>query len=186
MRRALLLRHPEVAPHWAGRCYGRSDAGLSPAGRAQARRLARCPSLEEFDRVIASPARRARWPAALLGCPVEIELRLAERDFGRWEGQAWDAIWRAEGNAMDGMIDAPDTFRPGGGETTNELAARVLDWWRSLPADAAVLAVAHGGPIGALVGSLAGLPPREWLAFVPKPGEGIRLAGDAVTPWKGP
>lgn len=184
MRRALLLRHPEVAPHWSGRCYGRRDAGLSRAGREQARRLAGQIAVQDFDRVIASPARRARWLGGLLSRSVEIEPRLAERHFGTWEGVTWDAIWRAEGSAMDGMIDAPDSFRPGGGETTRELAARVLDWWRGLPADAAVLAVAHGGPIAALAGSLRGEAPRDWLRHVPRPGEGLWIAGGRVTSWK--
>lgn len=184
MRRALLLRHPEVAPHWSGRCYGRCDVGLSGAGREQARRLVQHIALRDFDRVIASPARRARWLGGLLSRAVEIEPRLAERYFGTWEGLAWDVIWRAEGNAMDGMIDAPDSFRPGGGETTAELAARVLEWWHGLPADTAVLVVAHGGPIGALAGSLLGRAPREWLAHVPRPGEGLWILGDRVMPWK--
>jgi broad specificity phosphatase PhoE len=188
MRRALLLRHPEVASHWSGRCYGRSDAGLSRAGRERARRWTEAVKAQDFDRIIVSPARRARWPGGLLSCgrPLEIEPRLAERDFGTWEGVGWEAIWRAEGDAMDGMLDAPDSFRPGGGETTNELAARVLDWCRELPADAAVLVVAHGGPIGALAGSLLGQAPREWLAHVPKPGEGLWISGDAISAWKAP
>lgn len=187
MRRALLLRHTEVAPHWSGRCYGRSDVGLSRAGRAQAYRLAASGLAGEFCRVVASPARRARWLGGLLaGERLEIEPRLAERDFGAWEGQGWDAIWRATGDAMDGMIDAPDSFRPGGGETTAELAARARDWWEGLPGDAAVLAVAHGGPIAALAGSLLGQTPRQWLALVPRPGEGLLVAGCAVSPWQGP
>lgn len=186
MRRALLLRHPEVAPHWSGRCYGRSDAGLSRAGREHARRLAAHIPVQDFDRVIASPARRAQWLGGLLSRSVEIDPRLAERDFGDWEGVTWDAIWRAEDNAMDGMLDAPGTFRPGGGETTNELAARVLEWWHGLPGDAAVLVVAHGGPIGALAGSLLGQAPREWLAHVPRPGEGLLIAGASISPWKAP
>ncbi|TCH98184.1 histidine phosphatase family protein [Roseococcus sp. SYP-B2431] len=186
MRRALLLRHPQVAPHWAGRCYGRSDVGLSTAGRAQARRWAARIRAQDFDRVIASPARRSRWPAGLLSRDVEIDPRLAERDFSAWEGLSWDAIWRAEGDAMDGMIDAPERFRPGGGETTSELAARALSWWQGLAGDATVLAVTHGGPIGVLAGSLLGLAPRGWLAHVPKPGEGLWIAGDAISPWTAP
>jgi broad specificity phosphatase PhoE len=186
MRRALLLRHPEVAPHWSGRCYGRSDAGLSRAGRQRARRLAERIAVLDFDRVVASPARRARWPGGVLSRGVEIEPRLAERHFGTWEGLAWDAIWHAEGSAMDGMIDAPDGFRPGGGETTGELAERVLAWWLGLPERGATLAIAHGGPIAALAGSLRGEAPRDWLRHVPKPGEGLWIEGNRITPWKLP
>ncbi|WP_424813232.1 histidine phosphatase family protein [Roseococcus sp. YIM B11640] len=185
MKRALLLRHPPVAAQWGGRCYGRTDAGLSAEGRGQARRW----SCGDFARVVTSPARRARWPAALLarrrGLPLEIEPRVAERDFGAWEGMSWDSIWQAEGDAMNGMIDAPGSFRPGGGETTAELALRVLDWWRGIP-DEPILVIAHGGPIAALAGSLRNLPVREWLGQIPAPGEGLLIQGDAVSRWKAP
>jgi broad specificity phosphatase PhoE len=178
--RLLLLRHTEVAAHWRGRCYGRAEAGLSRAGLAEARRIASALPPDGITRVVSSPARRARVLAARiarrLGLKLEIEPRLAERDFGAWEGQAWDAIWQAEGSSMDGMIDAPDRFRPGGGETTCELAARALSWLDTLPPGGGVLAVAHGGPIAALVGSLRGEAPRAWLAHVPRVGEAVVLS----------
>lgn len=62
--------------------------------------------------------KRTRAIAAPLGEKLGIvplaEPLWRERDFGSWEGQSWNAIYRATGNAMDGMIDAPETFRPGG------------------------------------------------------------------------
>lgn len=176
-RRVLLLRHPSVAAAWRGRCYGRSDVPLGSEGRTAARALAATAPLEEYDRVVASPLRRARWPGALLarrrGVALGIEPLLAERGFGTWEGMRWDAIWAAEGAAMDGILDHPDRFRPGGGETTAELGRRVMAWWDDLPQDGAVLAVAHGGPIGALAGLLRGEGPRGWLSHVPREGEGV-------------
>ena len=183
MRRVLLLRHTDIAAHWAGRCYGRSDVGLSATGRHRAHALSETIDGADYDRIIAAPARRARWLGGLLarrrGVALEVQPLLAERDFGAWEGIAWQAIWEAEGNSMDGMLDAPGTFRPGGGETTHALAQRVLGWWHALPTRCAVLVVAHGGPIGALVGSLLGEAPRQWLAQVPRPGEGVLIATDA-------
>lgn len=56
--------------------------------------------------------------AAGASCPLYQDTDSRERDFGTWEGQTWNAIYRLSGNAMDGMIDAPGEFRPGGGETT--------------------------------------------------------------------
>lgn len=178
-RRVLLLRHTHVAARWRGTCYGRLDVGLGVDGRDAARRLADALPIECFDRIISSPSRRSRWLGGLLarrgGTDLAIDARLAERDFGAWEGVPWDTIWRGEGDSMDGMIDAPDGFRPGGGETTAELAARAVAWLRGLPARSAVLAVTHGGPIGALAGALLGEAPRAWLARVPRPGEGVLL-----------
>ncbi|MDB5411826.1 MAG: histidine phosphatase super family protein, partial [Rubritepida sp.] len=164
----------------------RSDAGLSTAGGQSARRLANAVEVQDFDRVIASPARRARYLGGLLarrrGVALTIEPLLAERDFGSWEGRGWDPIWQAEGNSMDGMLDAPGSFRPGGGETTCELAARALEWWRNF--EGTSLVVAHGGPIGALAGSLLHDPPRAWLAYVPRPGEGILITPRSITSWR--
>ncbi len=174
-----LLRHTAVAAHWRGRCYGASDVGLSAEGIAAARALAEGLALAGITRIQASPLRRARWLGGMLsrrlGLPLEIVPALRERDFGAWEGQSWDAIHAAEGDAMMGMIDAPDRFRPGGGETTAELAQRALAWFKTLPAEAGVLAVTHGGPVAALRGGLAGLPARDWLGLVPKLGEAVSL-----------
>jgi broad specificity phosphatase PhoE len=78
---------------------------------------------------------------------------------------------------MDGIIDAPDTFRPGGGETTFELAARVTAAATALPEGRGIV-VAHGGPIAALLGQRKDLPPREWLALVPPFGAAVPLLGE--------
>jgi broad specificity phosphatase PhoE len=176
-----LLRHTAVAAHWQGRCYGASDVGLSAAGVAAARILARdaAGTFRDVTRLQASPLRRARFLGGLisrrLGLPLEIVPALRERDFGTWEGRSWDAIHAAEGDAMLGMIDAPGNFRPGGGETTDELAQRVMRWFSGLDCAQGVLAISHGGPAAALRGSLAGLPPRAWLPLVPGLGEAVAV-----------
>lgn len=177
MIRLVLLRHTDVAAHWRGRCYGRAEAGLSLDGRVEARRIAAALPIGDATAVVSSPARRARALAAhvarRLALRLQIEPRLAERDFGAWEGRDWNAIWRAEGSSMDGMVHTPNTFRPGGGETTGELAVRVLSWLASLQSGGEVIAIAHGGPIAALLGSLRGEPPSAWLTHVPPVGKGV-------------
>lgn len=176
-----MLRHTEVAAHWRGRCYGVRDVGLSLQGRAAARHLAATLEGAGITRLQASPLRRARFLGGLLarrlGLPLEIVPALAERDFGDWEGQPWDAIHAAHGDAMMGMIEAPGSYRPGGGETTLELAARIETWFAGLPPHGGTLAITHGGPVAALRGRLAGQPVRGWLALVPALGEAVRLPG---------
>lgn len=173
-----LVRHTAVAQSWAGRCYGRSDMGLSRDGAVQARQLAR--ELAELwpDFVIHSGLKRARilaeQIAALARVPLIADVRWQERDFGAWEGQSWTAIYRATGSAMDGMIDAPDSFRPGGGETTDELAARAAAALAACPSGR-VIVVSHGGPIAALLGTAQRLSPRDWLALVPPLGGHVDL-----------
>lgn len=178
-QKVLLVRHTEVARAWQGRCYGRSDMGLSREGSAHLRTLA--PELSRWrpDLVVHSGLRRAR----ILADAIAAHARVAsspdpvwrERDFGSWEGRTWTAIYRETGNAMDGMIDDPARFRPGGGETTMELAARSLAAWRSLPSQR-VLVVTHGGPIAAIVGSLNAANVAEWPKLAPAPGGAIEIA----------
>jgi broad specificity phosphatase PhoE len=113
--------------------------------------------------------------AQLIKCPIIAEQNWRERDFGTWEGQSWNAIYRATGNAMDGMIDAPDTFRPGGGETTVELAARVMAAFGRLPEGSGIV-IAHGGVIAALLGQQQRLAASDWLALVPPFGASVTMS----------
>lgn len=176
--RITLLRHTEVARRWRGRCYGVSDAGLSRAGAAAIAPLAGQLAALRPQWVVHSDLTRTRRLAEAIACaaqcPMLADPAWQERDFGAWEGQTWHAIYRASGNAMDGMIDAPDTFRPGGGETTCELAARAATAFARLPEGSGVV-VAHGGPIAALLGQHRGFAPRDWLNLVPPPGAWVRF-----------
>ncbi len=69
------------------------DIGLSVAGRAQAVALGGRIGAERFDRVVCSPLLRARQTAAAIAGdrPVELDDRLAEMDYGDWEGLTYHA-----------------------------------------------------------------------------------------------
>src|SRR3546814_6400136 len=117
------------------------------------------PLVEELARrpitsVVHSDMARTRALALPLarrcGVPLIVDPRWRERDFGSWEGRSWMAIYRETGSAMDGMIEAPDSFRPGGGETTHELGERVHTSWRTLLLGGLTVVITHGGPIAAL------------------------------------
>lgn len=173
----LLLRHPPVAAAWKGRCYGRSDMGWSRAGWAMARRIVA--DLPPVDAVIHSGAIRTARLAAMIAqarhVPVTADPRWLERDFGRWEGRSWDAIWRETGAEMDRMMTEPDSYRPGGGETGRDLGERVQAAWDALPRCATVLVVAHGGPIATLRALTAGEPLARAVDFIPACGEPVVL-----------
>jgi broad specificity phosphatase PhoE len=165
-----LVRHTAVALAWQGRCYGASDVPLSRAGKAAAIRLSAELAATEPAWVVHSGLTRARLlaerVAAHAGCPLFEDGGWRERDFGAWEGRTWAGIYRTSGNAMDGMIDAPGEFRPGGGETTFELADRATAAYERLPGGNGVV-VTHGGPIAALFGRRQNLPVTDWLTLVP-------------------
>ena len=131
----------------------RVDVGLSVAGRAQASALAARIGAEHFDRIIASPLLRARETAGAVAGDrtVELDARLAEMDYGRWEGltyeqiEATDASYRVRWEADPAGLRCPD------GESGEDVARRARTFLDDLLAWAApatvgqqvVLAVAH-------------------------------------------
>lgn len=173
------MRHTEVAVSWKARCYGCHDVGLSRAGRQQARDLAAQLAREPITALVSSNLKRARFLAeclaTLLGLQVRIDDRWRERDFGTWEARTWHSIWRETGNAMDGMLSSPHDFRPGGGETTADLATRALSAFNSLPRDGLTVVISHGGPIAAVRASLARASFPEITRFLIPTGSLVRL-----------
>jgi broad specificity phosphatase PhoE len=130
------------------------DIGLSVAGRHQADALAARIGGERFDRIVASPLLRARETAEAIaaGRPIELDARLAEMDYGAWEGltyeetEAYDPAFRRRWLADPATVACP------GGESGDDVAVRAraflvdLLGWAAADADGTelvVLAVAH-------------------------------------------
>lgn len=148
--------------------------GLSRVGQAMIPAL--CEQLAALgpDRIIHSGLRRTRVLAERLGMRLGIVPAIApdwrERDFGAWEGRTWQSIYRATGNAMDGMIDNPLGFRPGtNGETTQELLERIERALLALPQHRRIAIISHGGPIAAACQLLTGGTTSELAAKIIAP-----------------
>jgi alpha-ribazole phosphatase len=175
----ILVRHPPVALDWQKRCYGQSDPGLSRAGQTMVAPLVDQLAAMVPDAIIHSDMKRTRaiaLPLAeKLGIAPLAEPLWRERDFGDWEGQSWNAIYRETGNAMDGMIDAPDHFRPGGGETTAELVRRVRNAMDNLPCSQCIVIIAHGGPIACARAMQAKDVFQQLASYIPPAGSIVRL-----------
>ncbi len=128
-----LIRHPKPAVP-EGTCYGRTDVGTDDEHFAQVverlRALHATAAGPTPLQVYSSPLSRcARVAAALAGAPWPapiIDPLLAEMHFGDWEGRLWKELPRAE---IDAWRDDIRHWRPPGGETVTELAAR---GWRFL------------------------------------------------------
>jgi broad specificity phosphatase PhoE len=178
----ILVRHARVADCYRGICYGRSDVALGPEGLAESDRLAQILSGWPIRYLVTSGAARARAMAesiaARTGLQMTVEPSLLERDFGAWEMRTWDSIHAEVGDALNGLIHEPETYRPPGGETTGELRDRVLSWYARRPRQGLVVVVSHGGPIAAIRGTLAGKEPADWLELIPRPGSWVRLTGE--------
>jgi alpha-ribazole phosphatase len=168
-RQVLLVRHTEVALRWTNRCYGRIDIGVSRTGQQHAAELAAKLAGQCVTALIHSGLKRASYLAHSLGNRTGIEPvadpRWQERNFGTWEGRGWHSIWKETGNAMDGMFTDPQTYRPGGGETTAEVAERSVAAWNALPREGVVVVVSHGGPIAAVRTMLASAPITQILDY---------------------
>lgn len=120
-----LVRHATPCVE-AGVCYGRSDVAADPRATQQAaQEVARAVPPDAV--VICSPLRRCsqlaqELQALLPTVQLRTDARLAEMDFGAWEGMRWDAIGQA---AIDAWTDRFATHRPGGGESLQEFMQRV-------------------------------------------------------------
>lgn len=145
--RLSLVRHarPAIAPN---RCYGRLDVAVD-AQDHQGAALALASSLPlgavlwhstlQRCELLAQTLQGLRPDFVLKPCPAIVEM-----DFGRWEGQPWEAIARAE---IDAWCADLAHYRPGGGESLAAMLARVA---QALEATVA----AHGGAA----------PPPVWIA----------------------
>lgn len=146
----VLVRHLPVALE-KGICYGRTDVALSADSQAQIPAFAQQLLAEHgpFQAVFTSPRQRCRELADAISAQTTVEPRLAELDFGAWEGRRWAEIPKAD---IDDWVEKILQYAPGGGESLQALAARVTPWLEQAAAYAqrsehTVLAITHGGPI---------------------------------------
>lgn len=124
-----LVRHaqPLIAP---GVCYGALDVPAdAEATRQAARSLAQ--RLPPGAQAQVSPLLRCQQLAQALqtlrpDVSCRTEQRLAEMNFGAWEGQRWDAL---PPDAFDAWISDFWRHRVGGGECVADFMGRVAEVW---------------------------------------------------------
>ena len=146
-QRLWLVRHarPQVAP---GICYGALDIPADAAAtQAAAQRLAA--ALPAQALVFHSTLQRCEQLAHALQAQrpdlaPNPDARLREMDFGRWEGQPWDAIGQA---AVDAWTADFAAHSPGGGESLASVLARVAAALRFAASHASqdVVWITHAG-----------------------------------------
>lgn len=161
MSRLLLIRHGATAWNEAGRIQGRSDPELSPAGRAAVAGWV-LPAWTARAQWICSPLARARETAEILhaeapGAPVTPEPRLAEMDWGAWEGRTLAGLRDALGAEMSANEGRGLDFRPPGGESPREVQRRLQPLLAELAAAGTdVVAVSHKGVLRAVYALASG------------------------------
>jgi broad specificity phosphatase PhoE len=128
--------------------FGARD-GLDEGGRRGAEALRG--RLGRVDRAFASPAPAAQETAALMGLEAEVEERLRDCDYGRWEGRSFAQVVVREPRRLMGWMKDPATA-PHGGESIPEVLARAAAWIADLSRlDGHTVAVTHSAVIRAAV-----------------------------------
>lgn len=169
----VLIRH--VPAETGGRLCGRTDVAAAIADPAALARMGA--GLGPVARLVTSPARRCRETAAALfpGRIAETDPRLWEQDFG-----AEDGIPLADLPDLGPLSrEALAARRPPGGESFDDMAARVAPALAALAAGGGTVAVvAHAGTVRAGLALALGSVPAA-LAFAVAPLSATRLRRSA-------
>ena len=168
-----LCRHGQTEWNREHRLQGQCESDLTPLGRAQAGAMgALLQDLIALDapaawRIVASPLRRARDTAGIigarLGLPVEFDERLMELTVGDWEGRLRAELAREHPEAF---TNREWFFAAPRGETYDQVMARVSAWLAEQAAEPErrLIVVSHGIAGRLLRGAYAGLSRADVLA----------------------
>ncbi len=156
------MRHTEVDKVASDWIAGKTDVGLTQKGKEQATTLAESLSKHvSFDHIFSSPLSRCQHLAAELKKQTQkdyvVDERLAELDFGEWEGKRLNLLYEQNPNM--------DLFSPPGGESIEQLCDRVFSFWEEVILNLKakhVLVVAHGGTNSALMMKLTNTPKEKF------------------------
>jgi broad specificity phosphatase PhoE len=169
-----LLRHGETVWTRDKRVQGRTDIPLSDEGRAalEARRLP--PLWAAAARRVSSPLLRCRQTAMALGlAQVDVDARLAEMQWGDWEGRRLADLRAELGTAMADNEARGFDFQPPAGESPRMVLARVRPWLAQCAQERSeTLAITHRGVIRVIFAlatgwDMLGKPPAklDWTAL---------------------
>jgi broad specificity phosphatase PhoE len=145
---ALTLVAHALTPALRGLVLG-GDAEPDPASVEAAREL-------KFaaDAAYVGPERAALITAGALGLSPIVDPALRDREYGEWAGRGLEELLAADPERVAAWLERPHTATPGG-ETENDVLARVADWLGDL-ADrhgdrSTVVAVVHPAVARAVV-----------------------------------
>jgi broad specificity phosphatase PhoE len=168
MRRVFWVRHGENVANLSRTFSHRIfDGDLTDRGRDQAQALATslADSGVRFTEMWASPLRRARQTAEILGHQLDLGIagkldELREVNVGELDGRNDAAAWATYRDVLADWRDGNLDRHFPGGENGHELAARISSALHRLASASAgpILVVAHGANIRAAIPPLTGTP----------------------------
>jgi broad specificity phosphatase PhoE len=139
---------------------GQLDVPLTADGRAEAQALGRRLAGVRIDRIVASPMARTLETAQVVaaGRPIEVDERLRELDYGRWEGLTYPEVDAHDPELRARWEHDPAATHAPGGESGDDVATRALGFLvdllaAELPAPADSAGGVAAGPLGGAAGS---------------------------------
>lgn len=198
--RIVLVRHGQTDYNRERRWQGvGSDVPLNDAGRGEAARVAEALAARFDDAVAAlytSDLARARETAEIvgsrLGLEPTLEPGLRELSHGRWEGLTHAEVAERWPEELAEYEAHPYTVRRGGGDSYEDLEARLMPALERLSAahrGERIVCVSHGGPIRLALSKALDRPLTERDAFgvvngswfeIARSGEGWSLASSGA------
>lgn len=146
--RLIITRHGQTEWNTTRRMQGSCDSPLTEQGVRQADQLRARLRLLDVDCACVSPLQRARQTAAKILCDrdvdVRIDARLQEASLGLFEGITMDEARQRYPEQADNFQKHPERFAPIGGETFDQVRARVAGFLHDMTRErGCVLVVTH-------------------------------------------
>ncbi len=169
----IFVRHGETDWNKNGLIQGSIDTDLNETGHHQAKTVAALLASQDVPwadyKIIASPQRRAQQTAGYIADALNRKIdqtddRVRELGFGIWEGKPFWELKAAPVYPAD--PEGRFYWRPEGGESYEDGVARVNTWRAELSTP--TLVISHGAVGRCLMGTIAGLGPRD-LVNLPTP-----------------
>lgn len=174
-KKLVMIRHGALDIQYRGVFIGKTDVGLSAAGRKQATALAGLIRSLNAAHFIVSPLQRAletAQPALAAGeQSFDVDSGLREIDFGSWEGKTFAEISMANPSDVQRWNNFDNDFIFPCGEAISSFIERVRELAQRIAADPAetVVVITHGGIIRFLICYYLGLEFRYYLLFDVQP-----------------
>jgi probable phosphoglycerate mutase len=160
LRAIVLCRHGATESNSAGRFLSTADPPLSALGRAQCEAMRDRLAGIRLARAVVSPMRRCLETREIIApqLPFRTDPDLREIDFGAWEGKTLEWLEQHDAPGLGQRRRDPVRFRPAGGESFEDVAARLPALVDSLRHGPDTLVIAHRGTLGVLERLLRLLP----------------------------
>jgi uncharacterized phosphatase len=176
MTKFYILRHGETEWNHNNRYCGRTDIPLSCTGIKQVNAVSQILKGINFAKIYSSPLIRAKETARLikgnlsLTTSIEIDERLIEIDFGRWEGKTKSQIQNEFPELWLKWTNTPSNTKAGEtGETANEAYNRVYNFYHEKAQqypNENILVVAHNTLNRIFIAGTLGLPFSKYRKLV--------------------